>query len=70
MMPVPSTSAPGGLASRFHPDGAAATAARRYPALQTVERHLQRMGAKHVEGCGEYEDHHMFTLEELAAAIR
>ncbi|PSC77006.1 dolichol-phosphate mannosyltransferase subunit 1 [Micractinium conductrix] len=37
---------------------------------ETVERHLQRMGAKHVEGCGEYEDHHMFTLEELAAAIR
>lgn len=37
---------------------------------ETVQRHLQRLGAAHVEGCGEYEDHHMFSLEELTAAIR
>ncbi|EFN57145.1 hypothetical protein CHLNCDRAFT_57362 [Chlorella variabilis] len=36
---------------------------------ETVERHLQRLGAAHVEGCGDYEDHHMFSLEELTAAI-
>ena len=34
----------------------------------TVEAHLRRMGAQHVEGCGAYEDHHMFTLEELQRA--
>ena len=28
---------------------------------ETVERHLRRLGAAHVEGCGgEVEDHHMF----------
>lgn len=42
----------------------------RLPSTQTVERHLQRLGAVHVEGCGDYEDHHMFSLEELQAAIR
>ncbi|KAL4425261.1 hypothetical protein ABPG75_009277 [Micractinium tetrahymenae] len=36
---------------------------------ENVERHLQRLGAAHVEGCGEYEDHHMFGLEELIVAI-
>lgn len=37
---------------------------------QNVEQHLQRLGAVHVEGCGAYEDHHMFSLEEVTAAIR
>jgi hypothetical protein len=40
------------------------------PPRQTLERHLQRLGATHVEGCGSYEDHHMFALEELTDAIR
>ena len=38
-------------------------------ALQTVELHLQRLGAAHIEACGDYEDHHMFSLEEVSAAI-
>lgn len=37
---------------------------------QNVEQHLQRLGAVHVEGCGAYEDHHMFSLEEITAAVR
>ena len=37
--------------------------------LQTVELHLQRLGAAHIEACGDYEDHHMFSLEEVSAAI-
>lgn len=32
---------------------------------QTVESHLRRLGAAHVEGCGDWEDHHMFSLEEV-----
>lgn len=37
---------------------------------ENVEQHLQRLGAVHVEGCGAYEDHHMFSLEEVTAAVR
>lgn len=44
-------------------------AARPHTRPQTVERHLQRLGAAHIEGIGAYEDHHMFSLEELHAAI-
>ena len=36
----------------------------------TVEDHLRRLGAAHVEGCGAFDDHHMFTFEEVQAAIR
>lgn len=36
---------------------------------QTVEAHLRRLGAVHIEGCGAYEDHHMFSLEDVQAAI-
>ena len=36
---------------------------------QNVARQLQRLGAAHIEGCGTYDDHHMFSLEELQAAI-
>lgn len=36
---------------------------------QNVARQLQRLGAAHIEGCGTYDDHHMFSLEELHAAI-
>lgn len=37
--------------------------------MQNVARQLQRLGAAHIEGCGTYDDHHMFSLEELQAAI-
>ena len=37
--------------------------------MQTVENHLRRLGATHIEGCGAYEDHHMFSLEEVQEAI-
>ncbi|KAI7843434.1 hypothetical protein COHA_002912 [Chlorella ohadii] len=36
---------------------------------ENVARQLQRLGAAHIEGCGTYDDHHMFSLEELHAAI-
>eukprot|EP00887_Chlorella_sp_A99_P003699 scaffold7.g3699.t1 len=35
----------------------------------TVEAHLRALGAAHVEGCGAFDDHHMFTLEDVRAAI-
>jgi hypothetical protein len=37
---------------------------------QTVEAHLLRLGARHVEGCGAHEDHHEFSLEEIEQAVQ
>ncbi|GAB4818227.1 hypothetical protein N2152v2_005273 [Parachlorella kessleri] len=37
---------------------------------KTVENHLRRLGASHIEGCGANEDHHMFSLEEVQDAIQ
>lgn len=36
---------------------------------QTVEHHLRHLGARHVEGCGEHEDHHEFSVDEIEEAI-
>ncbi|KAI3434976.1 hypothetical protein D9Q98_003028 [Chlorella vulgaris] len=51
-------------------DGAAVVCLVGIGKPETVALHLQRLGAAHVEGCGEYDDHHMFSLEELTTAIR
>lgn len=68
VLPVPPRSSPPRLRTRAPP----LLLPSRVCSLpcQTVERHLQRQGAAHVEGCGAYEDHHMFSLEEIEAAIR
>ena len=35
---------------------------------KTIEAHLKKLGALHVEGCGEHEDHHMFGTDDVHAA--
>lgn len=36
----------------------------------TVEEHAKKLGALHVEGCGEHEDHHYFTSDEVHQAVK
>lgn len=30
---------------------------------------MRRLGARHIEGCGAHEDHHIFSLEEIEEAV-
>jgi tetraacyldisaccharide 4'-kinase len=36
----------------------------------TVEAHVKKLGALHVEGCGEHEDHHYFDIDEVLEAVK
>jgi len=35
-----------------------------------VEAHVKKLGALHVEGCGEHEDHHYFDMDEIHEAVQ
>ena len=37
---------------------------------KTVEAHLKKLGALHVEGCGAHEDHHVFDTDEVNDAMQ
>ncbi len=37
---------------------------------KTVEAHLKKLGAYHVEGCGAHEDHHLFNTDEVHDAMQ
>lgn len=49
-------------------DGAGVVCLAGVGAPQTVEQHLRKLGVAEVRGIGDYDDHHIFTLDEVLAA--
>ena len=57
-------------ATRFARSTAAVLVLTGVGSPKTVDAHLKKLGALHVEGCGDHEDHHYFDSDEVHEAMQ